>query len=207
MFNLQGGELVIILLLALVVLGPEKLPDAMRKLGQFYAEIRKMSNSFQKEFKAAVDEPMREVRETANMLRDSADFRKLSDGERPEKPKSAHMAPATAVAPADPGQTPVTDVPVEVATPATPSDPSMTSTHEASLEAPQGDPVAAPPPPSFAPPPAFAPPSRDDWGKARNGTPAAGAVTAAAPPPPTPASTPTLTPTPTSAVTAEESPG
>ena len=31
MFNLQGGEIVIIVLLALVVLGPEKLPDAMRK--------------------------------------------------------------------------------------------------------------------------------------------------------------------------------
>jgi sec-independent protein translocase protein TatB len=95
-FNLQGSELIIILLLALVVLGPEKLPDAMRKLGNFYAQMKKMSTSFQQEFKAAVDEPMREVRETANMLRDSADFRKLSAGERTEKPKSAEMAGTTA---------------------------------------------------------------------------------------------------------------
>ena len=58
MFNLQGGEIVIILLLALVVLGPEKLPQAMRRAGQFYAELRKMSSGFQDEFKAAMDEPV-----------------------------------------------------------------------------------------------------------------------------------------------------
>ncbi len=93
-FNLQGSELIIILLLALVVLGPEKLPDAMRKLGQVYAELKKMSSGFQQEFRAVVDEPMREVRDTANVLRDSADFTKLQQGERNEKPKSADMAPA-----------------------------------------------------------------------------------------------------------------
>ena len=52
-FNLQGSEIVIVLLLALVVLGPEKLPDAMRKAGQFYAELKKMSSGFQSEFRSA----------------------------------------------------------------------------------------------------------------------------------------------------------
>jgi len=120
-FNLQGSELIIILLLALVVLGPEKLPEAMRKLGQFYAELKKMSSGFQQEFRNATDEPLREIRETANTLRDSMDFRKFASGERDEKPKSAEMAtsPATAtattlhttVAPADPEAVPTTDVP------------------------------------------------------------------------------------------------
>lgn len=91
MFNLQGSEIVIVLLLALVVLGPEKLPDAIRKVGQFYAELKKMSSGFQSEFRAAVDEPMREMRDTASLLRDSADFTKLQDGERDEKPRSAEM--------------------------------------------------------------------------------------------------------------------
>lgn len=99
MFNLQGSELIIILLLALVVLGPEKLPDAMRKAGRFYADMKKMSTGFQEEFRAAVDEPMREMRETANALRDSADFTKLQTGGRDEKPKSAEMS---AVAPLEP---------------------------------------------------------------------------------------------------------
>src|SRR5262245_34438281 len=67
----------------------------MRKLGNFVAQMRKMSAGFQQEFRNAVDEPMREVRKTTDMLRDSVDFRKLQDGEREEKPKSAEMAAVT----------------------------------------------------------------------------------------------------------------
>jgi sec-independent protein translocase protein TatB len=112
-FNFQGSELVIILLLALVVLGPEKLPDAMRKAGQFYAELKKMSSGFQQEFRSAIDEPMREIRDTANLLRDSADFTKLQSGERQEKPKSADM-----IAPADPDAVPAETVPFDSTPPA-----------------------------------------------------------------------------------------
>ena len=110
-FNLQGSEIIIILLLALVVLGPEKLPDAMRKAGKAYAELKKLSTGFQEEFKAAVEEPMREMRDTASLLRDSADFTKLQTGEREEKPKSAEM-----VAPADPDAVPTDDLPFQVET-------------------------------------------------------------------------------------------
>ncbi len=109
MFNLQGGEIIIVILLALVVLGPEKLPEAMRRAGKAYAEFKKMSTSFQQEFRSVLDEPMREMRDTANLLRDSADFRKLQDGERTEKPHSAQM-----VAAPDPDAIPTTDVPFQV---------------------------------------------------------------------------------------------
>ncbi len=77
MFNLQGSEIIVILLLALVVLGPEKLPDAVRKFTQTYSELKKMSSGFQSELKSALDEPMREMRETANVVRDAADPRKV----------------------------------------------------------------------------------------------------------------------------------
>jgi sec-independent protein translocase protein TatB len=112
-FNIQGSEIIIILLLALVVLGPEKLPEAMRKAGRMYADLKKVSTGFQQEFRAAMDEPMREMKDTANLLRDSADFTKLQAGERDEKPKSAEMgdAPGMALAPADPDAVPVDDVP------------------------------------------------------------------------------------------------
>ena len=73
MFNLQGSEIIVILLLALVVLGPEKLPDAVRKFTQTYSELKKMSTGFQSELKSALDEPMREMRETAKLVRDAAD--------------------------------------------------------------------------------------------------------------------------------------
>lgn len=77
MFNLQGSEIVMILLVALVVLGPEKLPDAVRKFTQVYGELKKMSTGFQSELKSALDEPMREMRETAGLVRDAADPTKL----------------------------------------------------------------------------------------------------------------------------------
>lgn len=113
MFNFQGSEIIIILLLALVVLGPEKLPEAMRKAGQMYGELKKMSSSFQSEFKAVLDEPVREMQQTADLLRDSADFTKLQNGERSEKPKSAEMTDAGAMnlAPADPDAVPVDELP------------------------------------------------------------------------------------------------
>jgi sec-independent protein translocase protein TatB len=85
-FNLSGSEIVVILLLALIVLGPEKLPEAIRKFGRVYSEIRKISNGFQSEFKNAFDEPMRELRETAQLTRDAV-LKPLQDESEPKKPE------------------------------------------------------------------------------------------------------------------------
>ncbi|MFM9036640.1 MAG: Sec-independent protein translocase protein TatB [Actinomycetota bacterium] len=71
MFNLSGSEIVVILLLALVVLGPEKLPEAIRRFGRVYGELKRMSTGFQSELKSAFDEPMREIRETTQLAKDA----------------------------------------------------------------------------------------------------------------------------------------
>lgn len=81
---MSGSEIVVILLLALIVLGPEKLPEAIRKFGRVYSEIRKVSNGFQSEFKNAFDEPMKELRETAQLTRDAV-LKPFED--EPETPK------------------------------------------------------------------------------------------------------------------------
>jgi sec-independent protein translocase protein TatB len=70
-FNLSGSEVVFILLAALVVLGPEKLPGAIRQFGRIYSELRKMGQGFQSELRDAFDEPMRELRETADLAKNS----------------------------------------------------------------------------------------------------------------------------------------
>lgn len=70
---MTGGEVVILLVLALVILGPEKLPDALRKFGQAYGEFRKMTTGFQAEMREALDEPMRELRETAGLIKSTID--------------------------------------------------------------------------------------------------------------------------------------
>jgi sec-independent protein translocase protein TatB len=84
-FNLQGSEIIIILLLALVVLGPDKLPDAVRRFSQTYSELKKMGSGFQTELKSALDEPMREMRETAKIVRDAADPSKIADEAEAER--------------------------------------------------------------------------------------------------------------------------
>jgi sec-independent protein translocase protein TatB len=54
--NMPGGpEIVVIMLLALIVLGPDQLPKAMRTFGNVMAEIRKVSSSFQAEMRSAID--------------------------------------------------------------------------------------------------------------------------------------------------------
>ena len=78
MFNLQGSEIIFILLLALVVLGPEKLPGAIKRAMQTYAELRKLGTGFQEEFKSAIDQPMREMRETADLIKDQVDPKRFA---------------------------------------------------------------------------------------------------------------------------------
>lgn len=78
MFNVQGSEIIVIALLALVVLGPEKLPDAIRRFTKTYSELKRMGTGFQTELKSAIDEPMREMRETAQLVRDAADPSKIA---------------------------------------------------------------------------------------------------------------------------------
>lgn len=56
MFNVGGGELLVILLVALVVLGPQKLPEAARKVGSAMGELRKLSSGFQAEMRSALSD-------------------------------------------------------------------------------------------------------------------------------------------------------
>jgi len=54
-FNVGGGELLVVLLLALVFLGPDRLPDAAKKLGRLMGEVRRMTSGFQEEVRSAMD--------------------------------------------------------------------------------------------------------------------------------------------------------
>ena len=55
MFNIGSGEFLVIFLIALIVLGPEKLPDAAKKVGKVMGDLRKMSTGFQQEMRQAMD--------------------------------------------------------------------------------------------------------------------------------------------------------
>lgn len=53
MLNIGGPELLIILLVALVFLGPQRLPDVARQLGQTMSSMRSLAAGFQAEIQAA----------------------------------------------------------------------------------------------------------------------------------------------------------
>ncbi len=55
MFNVGGPEILVIIVVALIVLGPDQLPKAMRTFGNVMAEIRKVSAGFQAEMRNAMD--------------------------------------------------------------------------------------------------------------------------------------------------------
>jgi sec-independent protein translocase protein TatB len=89
-FNLQGSEIIFILLIALVVLGPEKLPGTIKRAMRTYAELRKLGDGFQSEFKAVIDEPLREMKETAGLIKDQVDPKKIAEeAERDSQAKAA----------------------------------------------------------------------------------------------------------------------
>lgn len=56
MFNIGGGEVVVLLLVALLVLGPDKLPDAARTAGRWMKDAKAVAGGFQREVRQALDE-------------------------------------------------------------------------------------------------------------------------------------------------------
>lgn len=52
--NLGGAEILVILLVALLVLGPDKLPGAARSLGRGLAQLRRLSSGFEQEIRNAM---------------------------------------------------------------------------------------------------------------------------------------------------------
>jgi len=53
-FNVGGPEILVILVVALLILGPDQLPKAMRAFGNAQAQIKKVSGGFRDEIQNAV---------------------------------------------------------------------------------------------------------------------------------------------------------
>ena len=180
-FNFSGSEIIFLLLLALIILGPEKLPEAVRKFAKTYGEFKKVTTGFQTELKQVLDEPMREMRETADAFKkaatldidtsvfsdpfgkavSSADQRGSSTEDQAADPASPTVGPApvpsateaTAVAPA--GNEPPLASPAVTAADAPASDTPASDTPARDTPArdtPASDIGAGAPPPTSSPP-------------------------------------------------------
>ena len=69
MGNLGGGEILVIFLVGLLVLGPQRLPAVGRQVGRVITEIRRVTRGFQEEFRAALDDPLGEAEARARGAR------------------------------------------------------------------------------------------------------------------------------------------
>ena len=58
MLNFSPEKLFLVGIIALVVLGPHRLPQAARSFGRFLAQMRHMSSSFQDEVRSALHDPV-----------------------------------------------------------------------------------------------------------------------------------------------------
>ncbi len=58
MGSIGAPEILVILVVALLVLGPERLPDAARQAGRVLSELRRMSSGFQNELRDAMQTPI-----------------------------------------------------------------------------------------------------------------------------------------------------
>ena len=56
MFDIGGGELVVIGIVALVAIGPKELPTVLRTVGRYVGKIKRMSSEFQSQFHEALRE-------------------------------------------------------------------------------------------------------------------------------------------------------
>lgn len=85
MFDIGFSELLLFGVIALIVLGPEKLPQAARTAGQWYAKIRRTVSTLQSEIEAELDlaetrqlmqKELARIRQTeADMRREMAEMR------------------------------------------------------------------------------------------------------------------------------------
>jgi|HubBroStandDraft_5_1064220.scaffolds.fasta_scaffold246995_2 sec-independent protein translocase protein TatB len=74
-FGLSFGELCVLLLVAVMVLGPKELPRYLRKAGQFAGRLRRMAYEMRE--KSGIDEVLR----TEGLDREIAEIRQLARGE------------------------------------------------------------------------------------------------------------------------------
>ena len=56
--SLSGTEILVVLVVALIVLGPEKLPGVARQIGEWAAKLRSLTQNLQTEMRDVLDDPM-----------------------------------------------------------------------------------------------------------------------------------------------------
>ena len=81
MGNLGGGEILVILMLGLLVLGPARLAVVARHVGSMVREVRRVTEGFQEEIQDLVEDPSIEA-----LARKRGRHQTVPDGAAPGQP-------------------------------------------------------------------------------------------------------------------------
>ena len=81
MGNLGGGEILVILMLGLLVLGPARLAVVARHMGSMVREVRRVAEGFQEEIRDLVEDPSIET-----LARKRGRHLTVPDGAAPDRP-------------------------------------------------------------------------------------------------------------------------
>lgn len=157
MFDISWGELILIGMVALVVIGPKELPTVIRTVGQWVTKVRRMASEFQGQFQEAMreaelDELKKQVETIQDPTKSFTNFNPLETArqemekafeDKPAAPAAVDPAPADSIPPADAPPAP----PAEAA--AAPVEPVTSGATVASAE-PLGVPASPATPPVTA---------------------------------------------------------
>jgi sec-independent protein translocase protein TatB len=120
MLNLSPEKLLLVGMIALIVLGPTRLPQAARTLGRLVAELRRMSSGFEREVRGALSEPTEAFKSAMGEFRPPDIGRSVRD-----TVNSTFRPPTPSVPPAGSPVPPPMIEPDNSATPVPPDDPSL----------------------------------------------------------------------------------
>jgi sec-independent protein translocase protein TatB len=152
--NFGGGEILVIIILALVVLGPERLPEMARNAGKMLHKFRTMTSGLQSQVRDVMDDPamqpLRELGEFAARPRQKlSEYALEAEADERMKAEQASLESAGAAGAADP------EAPIAVTgagATVTPNPDAVTPNPDAVTADPTADaaPVAEPDPPIVA---------------------------------------------------------
>ncbi|MGD8342661.1 MAG: twin-arginine translocase TatA/TatE family subunit [Desulfobacterales bacterium] len=88
MFGIGMPELLLLLAIALIVIGPKKLPDLAKSLGRAMREFKKATNEFKEsiqidedlsDVKKAFDDMGSDIKDSVSLTKDTAEFKRPAD--------------------------------------------------------------------------------------------------------------------------------
>lgn len=81
MFGIGGGELALIIIVLLLFVGPDKLPQVVKTVGTGLRDLRRAANMAQHELRQGMDELAREIDNITTDVRDAVDQAAVDDSD------------------------------------------------------------------------------------------------------------------------------